>query len=76
MSLRSRSSSVRASAMLSSRCSRCGASRSVICAFLSRSKAVGAEGLDDLSGWIRSERVRYWIFICESGAPGRMLRIA
>lgn len=50
---------MRASAIHSSRCVRDGGSSSATWAFFNRSKAVGACGLEDLSGWIRRERVRY-----------------
>ena len=60
----------RASAMQKSRCVRDFSSKRVEEAFLRRSKAVGADGLEVLSGWIRRERVRYWALIWESGMPG------
>ncbi len=61
---------MRASAMHSSRCVREDGSKRDTCAFLSRSKAEGARGLEDLSGWIKSESVLYWAFIWLSGMPG------
>lgn len=49
---------MRASAMHSSRWVRAFSSSRVVWAFLRRSKASGAEGLEDLSGWMRRERER------------------
>jgi hypothetical protein len=66
----------RASAMHSSRYSRCFSSRRAVCAFLSRSKASGAAGFFVLSGWIRSEILRYWILMSFSVTPGWRSRTA
>src|SRR2546423_983408 len=65
-----RMSSVRASAIHSSRCLRCGSSSKAVWAFLRRSKASGADGFLVLSGWIRRDFLRYWSLMSEAGTPG------
>lgn len=72
----SRIKSRRASAMHSSRCSRAFSSSNVVCAFFSRSKASGASGFFVLSGWIKSDFLRYWSLMSESGTPGWRSRTA
>ena len=76
MSLRSRMRSMRASAMHSSRRWRDFSSMSSVWAFLRRSKASGAEGLEVLSGWIRRDFLRYWFLMSDSGTPGWRSRTA